>query len=107
MKDILSSGKTTLLDVLADRISRGTIEGEIRVNGRPRGKSFKHYASYVQQEDTLYGTMTVRETFEFVAALTRKREATNEQEGKRIEDTIRVCSFYLFSIGKKINDLLS
>ena len=44
-----SSGKTTLLDLLADRISSGKVEGEIRVNGRPRGSTFKHYAAYVQQ----------------------------------------------------------
>ena len=44
-----SSGKTTLLDLLANRVSSGKIEGNILINGRPRGSTFKHYAAYVQQ----------------------------------------------------------
>jgi ABC-type multidrug transport system ATPase subunit len=44
-----SSGKTTMLDLLANRVSSGEIQGEIRINGRPRGKAFHHYAAYVQQ----------------------------------------------------------
>eukprot|EP00042_Codosiga_hollandica_P040714 m.354083 g.354083 ORF g.354083 m.354083 type:complete len:668 (+) comp55932_c0_seq5:97-2100(+) len=84
------SGKTTLLDLLADRISSGQREGEVRVNGRPRGKTFKHYAAYVQQEDCLFGMMTVRETFKFVQELTRLPGATNEQEEARIDHVLQM-----------------
>ena len=84
-------GKTTLLDLLADRLSSGKLEGRVAVNGRPRGSSYKHYAAYVQQEDTLMGSMTVRETFQFVAKLTREEGVTDEEENKRIEHVIGVC----------------
>ena len=45
----------------------------------------------MRAEDTLYGTMTVRETFEFVAALTREANVTPEEEHKRISEVIGVC----------------
>lgn len=48
---LLRSGKTTLLDILADRVSSGEIKGSVKVNGRPRGSTFKHFAAYVQQGD--------------------------------------------------------
>jgi hypothetical protein len=41
-------------------------------------------------EDTLFGTMTVYETFAFVAALTREEGVTLEDEKKRIMDVIAV-----------------
>ena len=83
-------GKTTLLDLLADRLSSGKLEGRVAVNGRPRGSTYKHYAAYVQQEDTLMGVMTVRETFEFVAKLTMEPGTSKEDERKRIEHVIGV-----------------
>ena len=45
-----------MLDLLANRISSGQAEGDIQVNGRPRGSTFKHYAAYVQQgKSRLFG----------------------------------------------------
>jgi ABC-type multidrug transport system ATPase subunit len=38
------SGKTTFIDILAGRKNTGTIEGEILINGKPRGSSFKRFA---------------------------------------------------------------
>ncbi len=46
---ISGCGKTTLLDLLANRIESGVLEGVVKVNGRNRGDTFKHYAAYVQQ----------------------------------------------------------
>ena len=41
------AGKTTLLDVLALRKDEGVVEGDIKVDGRPLGKSFKRTTGYV------------------------------------------------------------
>jgi ABC-type uncharacterized transport system YnjBCD ATPase subunit len=63
------SGKTTLLSSLADRDINATVEGSIFVGGAPRAGNFKRIASFVPQEDSLLGVLTVRETFTFAAAL--------------------------------------
>lgn len=72
-------GKTTLLDFLADRLSSGTREGTILVNGKPTGRSFKHYAAYVQQEDSLNGSLSVRETLAFAVAIASDKAEDNER----------------------------
>ena len=44
--------------------------GEVLVNGIDRSKiDFKRYVGYVQQEDVLYQTLTVREWLEFAARM--------------------------------------
>jgi ABC-type multidrug transport system ATPase subunit len=48
-------------------------------------------------EDTLFGTMTVRETFEFYGKLTRQAGATDESERERISQAIAV-RFHLICI---------
>lgn len=66
------SGKTTLLNVLAHRDQSAKVDvlGNINVNGStiPR-KTFQNISSYVEQEDALIGSLTVRETLEFAARL--------------------------------------
>src|SRR5271170_2375389 len=58
------SGKTTLLNVLANRVAAASaqVSGEVLVNGLQlsRGKLSK-ISSYVEQEDALIGSLTVRE----------------------------------------------
>ncbi|EGD76918.1 hypothetical protein PTSG_12701 [Salpingoeca rosetta] len=83
------SGKTTLLDVLADRkknTKKQRLEGDVLVNAQRRDSNFRHYAAYVQQEDSLIGTLTVLETFRFSAAVTM--EAANKEERRRIVDNV-------------------
>ncbi|KAJ7546677.1 hypothetical protein O6H91_08G050300 [Diphasiastrum complanatum] len=63
------SGKSTLLDALAGRLARNTVQtGDIWLNGHKRKPSFGT-AAYVTQEDTLIGTLTVRETVLYSARL--------------------------------------
>ena len=62
------SGKTSLLDILADRAGKGRFQGEILFDGKPRSRSY--IPSYVQQEDSLLGSFTTRETLMYTAALT-------------------------------------
>ncbi|KAJ2452359.1 hypothetical protein EV183_002989 [Coemansia sp. RSA 2336] len=56
------SGKTTLLNLLAGQANTGTCSGNIWVNGRPAsGASIRQLAGYVNQDDVILPTQTVRE----------------------------------------------
>lgn len=82
------AGKTTLLNVLAGRVATGDIEGEILVNSRPRGQNWKRVVGYVEQDDVMYRTLTVRETITFAALLRLPRYFTKEQKKARVEEVI-------------------
>ncbi|GLE05804.1 hypothetical protein PINS_up014985 [Pythium insidiosum] len=65
------SGKTSLLNALAavENGSRATLTGEVLVDGRKISKDYRKIAAYVQQDDTLYATLTVRECLTYSAEL--------------------------------------
>ena len=66
------SGKTTLLNVLAHRkpASRLEVSAHVTVNGSAVSRqSLQNMSSYVEQEDALIGSLTVRETLSFAARL--------------------------------------
>ena len=69
----IGAGKTTLLNFLSGReISKGLHKtGMIKVNGQNKDdvRNFSSYSAYVQQDDILFQTMTVRECLEFAAKL--------------------------------------
>lgn len=60
-------GKTTLLNVLARRPTNAAdVSAEILVNGRRLSSAaFRRAACFVEQEDALMGSLTVRETMDF------------------------------------------
>ncbi|CAI4216013.1 unnamed protein product [Parascedosporium putredinis] len=66
------SGKTTLLNALAHRIAAAGAEttGQILVNGQKSNSNMiRNLSAYVEQEDALIGSVTVRETMVFSARL--------------------------------------
>lgn len=66
------SGKTTLLNVLAGRAATANAKtrGSVLVNGRAVStKALQQLSSFVEQEDALIGSLTVRETLDFAARL--------------------------------------
>ena len=70
------SGKTTLLDCLASRKRKGTYQqGQITINDGSEASSvdMQNISSYVEQEDALIGSLTVRETLDFAARLSLSR----------------------------------
>jgi ABC-type multidrug transport system ATPase subunit len=70
------SGKTTLLNVLARRnaASNATVREVLQVNGGSVSlDNFRRMSSYVEQEDTLIGALTVKETLYFAAKLSLPR----------------------------------
>lgn len=69
-------GKTTLLNVLAQRnaATGAKVEGHTFVNGGPASfGDLRRLSSYVEQEDALIGSLTVRETLHFAARLAHKK----------------------------------
>lgn len=66
------SGKTTLLNALADRkaAAGATTTGDILANGQPIShRTLRQLSTYVEQEDALIGSLTVKETMKFAAGL--------------------------------------
>lgn len=82
------SGKTSLLNALAGRLPRGgALEGSVLVNGAPRSRGFRSITAYVLQDDVLFSNLTVRETFEFAAAI-RMPSAVNKQMRRQLVDDV-------------------
>jgi ATP-binding cassette, subfamily G (WHITE), member 2 len=66
------SGKTTLLNTLAHRVAAAgaTTSGQILTNGQSiEWQHLRHLSAYVEQEDALIGSLTVKETMDFAARL--------------------------------------
>ncbi|KAL6759459.1 P-loop containing nucleoside triphosphate hydrolase protein [Haematococcus lacustris] len=68
------SGKTTLLDVLAGRKSAGITEGSIVFGGQKASMQYlRRFTGYVEQFDTLIGSLTVNEMLMYTAEMKRNR----------------------------------
>ena len=71
------SGKTTLLNVLASRPTGAhKVAATVLVNGAPPPRAvFRETTCFVEQDDALIGSLTVRETLRFAARLAGTRSA--------------------------------
>ncbi|KAJ5662792.1 hypothetical protein N7462_011718 [Penicillium macrosclerotiorum] len=97
-------GKTTLLNVLARRpaASGARVLGESFVNGADVGAaSFGRMTSYVEQEDALIGSLTVRETLKFAADLSLPSSVSKRQRMDRIRTLLEA-----FGIQNQANTLV-
>lgn len=84
------SGKTSLLDVLAGRITVGEILGDVYLNGVQQNNSMiRSFSAYVKQDDRLLPHLTIKETLMFVAELKLPTTFTS----KKIEDRVRLFFF--------------
>ncbi|KAI4183490.1 MAG: hypothetical protein LQ348_004682 [Seirophora lacunosa] len=85
------SGKTTLLNVLARRggSRRLEVSGALIVNDQSiSDNEFQAISSYVEQEDALIGSLTVRETLDFAARLSLPSSVTKEERVARVEELL-------------------
>ncbi|KAL8767246.1 MAG: hypothetical protein Q9194_006039 [Teloschistes cf. exilis] len=85
------SGKTTLLNALAHRqaSSKLAMRGTLSVNGSPIStKAFQAISSYVEQEDSLIGSLTVRETLDFAARLSLPSSVSSHDRRQRVEELL-------------------
>lgn len=77
-------GKSSLLDILADRKDPRGRSGRILVDGSPRHPSFKYTVGYVTQEDIFTGTLTVRENLLFSANLRLPKTISSQEKLARV-----------------------
>ncbi|RUP43332.1 hypothetical protein BC936DRAFT_137331 [Jimgerdemannia flammicorona] len=83
------AGKTSLLDILARRMKKGEVKGDVFVNGRVVGdEEFKRVVGYVDQEDTMIPTLTVYETILYSALLRLPKSMSLEAKKYRVMETM-------------------
>ncbi|KAL8889078.1 MAG: hypothetical protein Q9215_003577 [Flavoplaca cf. flavocitrina] len=85
------SGKTTLLNVLAHRKGSTALQvsGTLNVNGsRTSTTAFQAISSYVEQEDALIGSLTVRETLDFAARLSLSSSVSKHERSSLVEELL-------------------
>ncbi|KAJ6655405.1 hypothetical protein lerEdw1_005402 [Lerista edwardsae] len=87
VKDILRDIK--LLDVLAARKDPHGLSGDVLINGAPQPANFKCISGYVVQDDVVMGTLTVRENFQFSAALRLSRTVREQEKEERVNQIIK------------------
>ncbi|XP_057956194.1 ABC transporter G family member 31 isoform X2 [Malania oleifera] len=85
------AGKTTLMDVLAGRKTRGYIEGDIRISGHQKEQStFARISGYVEQNDIHSPQVTVEESLQFSSSLRLSKEVSKEQKHEFVEEVMRL-----------------
>ncbi|PPR95601.1 hypothetical protein GOBAR_AA25066 [Gossypium barbadense] len=83
------AGKSTFLDALAGRIARGSLQGSVRIDGKPVTTSYmKMISSYVMQEDQLFPMLTVQETFMFAAEVRLPHSISRAEKKKRVNELL-------------------
>jgi ABC-type multidrug transport system ATPase subunit/ABC-type multidrug transport system permease subunit len=83
-------GKTTLLNVLARRPTNASnVEAEVYVNGTHLSLAeFREVSCFVEQEDALIGSLTVRETLEFSSRLASSSSLSKRDRLVRINNLL-------------------
>ncbi|PLB37099.1 pleiotropic drug resistance family ABC transporter [Aspergillus candidus] len=89
---VTGAGKTSLLDVLADRVTMGVVTGEMLVDGRIRDDSFQRKTGYVQQQDLHLETSTVREALIFSATLRQPASIPRREKVAYVEEVIKMLN---------------
>ncbi|PFH49054.1 hypothetical protein AMATHDRAFT_63985 [Amanita thiersii Skay4041] len=84
------AGKTTCLDVLAQRKNIGIVAGDVLVDGRPLSSDFARGTAYAEQMDVHEGTATVREALRFSAYLRQPGSVTKEEKDAYVEEVIEL-----------------
>ncbi|KAL5549605.1 hypothetical protein UlMin_004836 [Ulmus minor] len=84
------AGKSTFLDALAGRIAQGSLEGSVRIDGKPVTTSYmKRISSYVMQDDQLFPMLTVFETFMFAAEVRLPPSISGAEKKKRVHELLQ------------------
>ncbi|KAK7816465.1 hypothetical protein U0070_007882, partial [Myodes glareolus] len=82
--------RSLLLDVLAARTDPRGLSGDILINGKPRPANFTCTSGYVQRNDVVMHTLTVRDNIEFSAALRLPMTMTRDEKGRRINEVLEL-----------------
>uniref|UniRef100_A0A7S3NLB8 ABC transporter domain-containing protein n=1 Tax=Euplotes crassus TaxID=5936 RepID=A0A7S3NLB8_EUPCR len=87
------AGKTTFLNYLSGRDPSKNLdkEGTITINGVDRSKlDFGKYSAYVQQDDVLYQTMTVKECLMFAAKMRLPPGTDHEERVQTLLESLKL-----------------
>ncbi|KIJ54162.1 hypothetical protein M422DRAFT_25123 [Sphaerobolus stellatus SS14] len=84
------AGKTTCLDVLAQRKNIGVVRGDILVDGRPLPADFARGTAYAEQLDVHEETATVREAMRFSAHLRQPFSVPEAEKDDYVEELIEL-----------------
>jgi ABC-type multidrug transport system ATPase subunit len=82
------SGKSTLLNVLAHRpfAPKFSVEGQICINrAEASTAAFRRASCFVEQEDSLIGSLTARETLDFAAKLGLPSSVSRAERKRRVD----------------------
>ncbi|XWS07859.1 hypothetical protein CRYUN_Cryun41cG0029000 [Craigia yunnanensis] len=83
------SGKSTLIDALANRISKGSLKGNVTLNGEVlESRMLKVISAYVMQDDLLFPMLTVEETLMFAAEFRLPRTLSKSKKKMRVQALI-------------------
>ncbi|EAU33481.1 conserved hypothetical protein [Aspergillus terreus NIH2624] len=84
------SGKTTLLDALARRSADKTqVSSTVLINGQqPSTADIRRLSSYVECDDALIGSLTVKETLQFAARLSLAHVQTAGERERRVDELL-------------------
>ncbi|CAB5150118.1 P-loop containing nucleoside triphosphate hydrolase protein [Rhizophagus irregularis] len=83
----LGAGKSTFLDMLAGRKDPKNVSGIVYLNGRPG--DVKCVSTYVTQDDSLMGVLTVRENIKFAADLCFPASFSRLEKYAHVQNIIR------------------
>lgn len=83
------SGKSTLIDALANRIAKGSLKGNVSLNGEVlESRLLKVISAYVMQDDLLFPMLTVEETLMFSAEFRLPRALSKSKKKMRVQALI-------------------
>ncbi|KAL1889293.1 FAD-dependent urate hydroxylase, partial [Ceratocystis pirilliformis] len=89
------AGKTTFLDILARKNKRGTVTGNLLVNGENvDNPNYKQFIGFVDQEDTMLPTLTVHETIMNSALLRLPRSMSQLSKEQRVMEVEKQLGIY-------------
>ncbi|RMD43205.1 hypothetical protein DV735_g1891, partial [Chaetothyriales sp. CBS 134920] len=94
---VTGAGKTSLLDVLANRVTIGVVSGQILVDGQLRDAGFQRKTGYVQQQDLHLSTSTVREALTFSAILRQPKTIPHNEKVAYVDEVIRVLEMEAYA----------
>jgi ATP-binding cassette, subfamily G (WHITE), member 2 len=84
----------------------GNIQGHIMWGGRPRTEGFEAQIGYVEQDDHLCGTLSVRENLLFSANLRLPTYISKTEKRRRVDDAIELLGLWKCSDTRIGTDLL-
>ena len=83
------AGKSTLMDVISKRKTVGIVSGLVLFDGHePTHAEIGRDTGYVEQQDTLWGTFTVREMMMYTALLKMSSKFSRQQKSGRVDEVI-------------------